>query len=252
MPPIVYAAGGPPGKGLNLNVGAMRIHDWTGFAALGAGVLALVEVFRGHGAWALGWLLAYAALAGLTRWLAVRYPSPMPHMLRWSLLVPRGNQSPGHLRGVLEPRDGERILEIGPGIGIHTVPMAQALAPAGTLDVLDVQQDMLDDVTRRAEAAGVTNITAQLGDAQELPYPDGVFDAAYLLGVLGEIPDEQAALRELRRVLKPTGRLVIGEVLFDPDCVLFGSLKKRTAQASFAFERRLGGFFSYLARFKPA
>ena len=231
---------------------AMRIHDWTGFAALGAGVLTLVEVLCGHAASALGWLLSYAALGGVTRWLAVRYPSPMPHMLRWSLLVPRHNQSPRHLQEILEPRDDERILEIGPGIGIHTVPTAQALARGGTLDVIGVQQEMLDDVMRRADAAGVTNITAHLGDAQKLVWPDDFFDGAYLLGVLGEIPDGQAALSELHRVLKPTGRLIIGEVLLDPDRVLFGSLKQRTAQASFEFDRKLGGYSSYLASFKPA
>ena len=64
---------------------------------------------------------------------------------------------------------------------------------------------------RRARRAGVHNIVASRGDAERLPYPDGQFDAAYLIGVLGEIPDQTAALRELRRVLKPEGRLVIGE-----------------------------------------
>jgi ubiquinone/menaquinone biosynthesis C-methylase UbiE len=68
--------------------------------------------------------------------------------------------------------------------------------------------------------------------------------------VLGEIPDGQAALRELRRVLKPSGRLVIGEVFFDPDFVRFGVLTSRAERASFAFERRQGGGLSYLARFR--
>ena len=230
----------------------MRIHDWTGFGSLAAAVLAVVEAVRGNWACALGWLLAYLALGGVTRWLAVRYPSPMPHLLRWSLLVPRGNQSPAHLCRTLEPVSGERILEVGPGIGIHSVPVAAALAPDGRLDIIDLQQAMLDDVMKRATEAGVGNITPQLGDAQALPYPDDTFDGAYLLGVLGEIPDGQAALRELHRVVRPGGRLVVGEVFFDPDCVRFGSLKDRTEQASFVFESRLGGSLSYLARFRSA
>jgi ubiquinone/menaquinone biosynthesis C-methylase UbiE len=73
-----------------------------------------------------------------------------------------------------------------------------------------------------------------------------------LVGVLGEIPDEQTALREVRRVLKPGGRLVVGEVCFDPDFVRLGSLRSRAAQASFVFERSQGGSLSYLARFRPA
>jgi ubiquinone/menaquinone biosynthesis C-methylase UbiE len=192
------------------------------------------------------------AAAVLTRYWSRAHPAPMPHLLRWTLLVPRGNQSSEHLKRILEPRSGERILEIGPGIGIHALPVASSLAPDGTLDVLDVQQAMLDDLMRRARTAAITNITAKVGDARRLPYRDATFDAAYLVGVLGEVPDEYAALQELRRVLKPAGRLVVGEVAFDPDFVTFGSLQERTGRARFVFERKLGGSLSYLARFRPA
>ena len=229
----------------------MRFQHWSGFAVLGAGALTLVELARGNLTWALGWFLVAAGCGIVTRYWSVKYPAPIPYLLRWALLVPRGNHSPGHLKRILEPRGGDRILEIGPGIGIHALPVALSLAPDGTLDVFDVQQEMLDDVMRRAGEAGITNITAKQGDAQRLPYRDGTFDSAYLVGVLGEVPDGQAALRELRRVLKPSGHLVVGEVFVDPEFVLFGSLKGRAERASFAFEGRLGGSFSYLARFRP-
>jgi SAM-dependent methyltransferase len=229
----------------------MRIHDWTGFASLPAIVMTIVELARGDGASALGWAIAALLLGVATRYLALRFPSPMPHLLRWSLLVPRTNQSPAHLCDFLEPHDGERILEVGPGLGIHSVAVASALAPTGELDIVDVQQKMLAEVLQRANKANLTNIVAELGDAQRLPYPDNTFDAAYLLGVLGEIPNGQLALQEVRRVLKLTGRLVVGEVIFDPDCVLFGELKRQTEQAGFVFDQRLGGALSYLARFRP-
>ncbi len=229
----------------------MRPHDWSGFVALGAIVWCLVELARGNAAWALVWGMVGIVSGVLTRYWSVTRPGPMPHLLRWTLLVPRGNHSPAHLSRILEPRNGERILEIGPGIGIHSLPVARALAPGGTLDVFDVQQAMLDDVMRRSREAGITNIVPQQGDARGLPYADGTFDAAYLIGVLGEIPDEQMALRELRRVLKPGGRLVVGEIFFDPDFVRFGPLQTRAGEAAFAFERRIGGSLSYLARFVP-
>jgi SAM-dependent methyltransferase len=219
--------------------------------ALATGVISLVELALGNGTWALAWFLVTVVAVVVTRYWSVSHPAPMPHLLRWTLAVPRGNQSPEHLKRILEPRSGERLLEIGPGVGIHAVPVASSLAPHGTLDVFDVQQDMLDDVMRRGRAAGITNITARQGDAQHLPYPDATFDGAYLVGVLGEIPDGDAALRELRRVLKPNGRLVIGEVFFDPDFVRFGALKRRAERAAFAFQRRSGGALSYLARFHP-
>lgn len=229
----------------------MRRHDWSGFASLGAAALSLVELGRGYSLWALGWLLVAVLAAAVTRYWSIAYPAPMPHRLRWTLLVPRGNHSPERLKRILAPLNGERILEVGPGIGIHAVPVAEWLAPDGTLDVIDVQQEMLDDVTRRARQSGLNNVTANRCDARQLPYRDATFDGVYLIGVLGEVPDGQVALRELRRVLKSTGRLVIGEVFFDPDFVLLGSLKARAERASFTFEQRLGGALSYLARFRP-
>jgi SAM-dependent methyltransferase len=185
----------------------MRAHDWTGFAALGTAFVGLVALARGAPAWALVSFVVAGAAAVLTRYWSRAHPAPMPHLLRWTLLVPRGNQSYEHLKRILEPRSDERILEIGPGIGIHALPVASWLAPDGTLDVLDVQQAMLDDLIRRARTAAITNITAKLGDARRLPYRDATFDAAYLVGVLGEVPDGYAVLQELRRVLKPAGRL---------------------------------------------
>jgi SAM-dependent methyltransferase len=228
----------------------VRRHDWTGFFALAAIMLGLVQLARGRVASAIVALVMGALAAALTRYWSRKYPSPMPHLLRWTLRVPRGNQSPEDLKRILEPRNGERILEIGPGIGLHALPIASALAPDGTLDVLDVQQAMLDDLTRDAHARGIGNITARQGDARRLPYGDGVFDGAYLVGVLGEVPDGHAALEELRRVLKPAGRLVVGEVAFDPDFIAFGALMRQVAAAGFVFERKSGGALSYLARFR--
>ena len=83
---------------------------------------------------------------------------------------------------------------------------------------------MLDHVLRRARERSIAYVAATQGDAQSLPYPDNSFDAAYLTAVLGEVPDQELALRELGRVLKPGGRLVVGEVFPDFHMVPFGSL----------------------------
>jgi SAM-dependent methyltransferase len=230
----------------------MRLSDWAGFGALAALVVSVVELVRGRPGWALAFFLLGMAAALFTRHWSTKHPGPMPYALRWTLRAPRGNHSPEHLRRVLEPRGGERLLEIGPGIGTHALPVAAALAPGGTLDIFDIQQEMLDDVMRRAGGAGITNISPRLGSAAALPYPDGTFDGAYLVGVLGEIPDGPSALRELRRVLKPQGRLVIGEIFFDPEFVRLAALGELTTGAGFVYERRVGGSLSYLARFRPA
>jgi ubiquinone/menaquinone biosynthesis C-methylase UbiE len=176
----------------------------------------------------------------------------MPYFMRWVLHLPRGPQSPRGLRRILQPRSGERILEIGSGIGVHALSVAPLLLPDGSLDALDVQQEMVEELKRRAAESGIGNLVARQGDAQRLSYPDGTFDAAYLISVLGEIPDAAAALGELRRVLKPEGRLVIGEVVVDPDFIPLPALQESARDTGFVYERASGPRFAYFAAFRRA
>jgi ubiquinone/menaquinone biosynthesis C-methylase UbiE len=83
-----------------------------------------------------------------------------------------------------------------------------------------------------------------------MPYPDGRFDAAYLVAVLGEIPDQAAALGELARVLAPGGRLVVGELFGDPHWVSPARLRARAADAGLELVRRSGTPLGYFARFE--
>jgi ubiquinone/menaquinone biosynthesis C-methylase UbiE len=170
--------------------------------------------------------------------------------MRWVLFLPRTFQTPDRLKAILRPRPGERLLEVGPGVGIHALPVAAALAPDGVLHVLDVQRGMLKDLVVRPATGGVHNVRPYVGDARRLPYPDHSFDGAYLISVLGEIADQPAALCELARVLRPAGRLVVGEIVVDPDFISIGELRKRLERAGFSFERRLGPGFAYLAAFR--
>lgn len=178
-------------------------------------------------------------------------PLPCPFAARWLLAVPRPYLTPEALRRTLQPRPGQRLLELGPGTGYHALPIAGWLAPEGTLDVLDIQQEMLDDLMARARKRGIENIAPRQGDARGLPYPDASFDGAYLVTVLGEIPDQAAALRELHRVLRPGARLVIGEIPpLDPHFVRFAVLRRRCASAGFRFRVRHGPRLAYLAAFE--
>lgn len=189
-----------------------------------------------------------AALWGIVlRWR--RNPSAYPYELSFSMQLPRPFITRPRLRKILVPESGEHVLEVGAGTGYYSLHVARWLEPGGALDVLDIQQKMLDRTVRRAHESGISNIIPVRGDAQELPYPDNYFDAAYLNFVLGEIPDQDATLRELRRVLKPGGRLVVGEAFTDPHMVPFETLQARARAARFGFEQRLGGPLGYYARF---
>lgn len=193
-------------------------------------------------------LIGAALLAGAMLW-GRRNPTACPYSLRFSLEFPRPFLTRPRLREVLAPEPGEQVLEVGPGTGYYALHVARWLEPGGTLDVLDIQQEMLDHTVHRARELGISNIVPIRGDARALPYPDDCFDAAYLNFVLGEVPGQDATLRELRRILKPGGRLVIGEAFTDPHMVPFGALKARAEAAGLAFERRLGGPLGYYARF---
>lgn len=227
----------------------MRRQMWAFCAMTGGALMAVAALVRGAPAWALAWGLVTVAADRAARIWSRDDPGPMPYWMRWILLAPRPFQSSRQVKRILEPQSGERMLEIGPAIGVHALPVAAALGRGGTLSVLDVQQEMLDDLMRRAAEAGIGNIAATRGDARNLPFADRTFDGAYLISVLGEIPDDDVALRELRRVLRPKGRLIVGEFFVDPDFITSADLRDRASRAGFAFDRRIGPSLAYLARF---
>ena len=189
-----------------------------------------------------------AALLGAALWWR-KHPSACPDGARERREAPHPLITRGRLRDVLEPRPAERVLEVGPGTGYYTLDLAEWVSPGGRIDIFDLQQEMLDHTLRRVGERGLTNITAAQGDARQLPYPNASFDAAVMVTVLGEIPDQAAALRELARVLKPGGRLVVGELFGDPHWVSPSRLRQRAEAAGLTFNRRSGTPLGYFARF---
>lgn len=195
------------------------------------------------------------ALAGLGTLIAALWwrknPSACPYGQRFWVEAPHPGITRRRLIDILEPAAGERVLEIGPGTGYYTFALAERL-PGGQVDIFDIQQQMLDHVMREANRRGVTNVVPALGDAQALPYGDEGFEAVVLVTVLGEIPDQERALREIARVLKPGGRLVVGELFGDPHMVTAGKVRERAGRAGLTFTRRVGTPLAFFARFERA
>jgi ubiquinone/menaquinone biosynthesis C-methylase UbiE len=191
-----------------------------------------------------------AILAGAYWWWR-RHPSPCPYGLRLWVQVPRPFLTRDRLRQALALSGGERVLEIGPGTGYYTPELALWVRE-GTVEILDIQSEMLDHTMRKVKALGITNVSAWLADAGvELPYPDQSVDAAVMVTVFGEIPDGDAALKEIRRVLKPGGRLVIGSIAIgDPHFEGLSSLRQRVERAGMYPVGSVGPPFAYFANFR--
>jgi ubiquinone/menaquinone biosynthesis C-methylase UbiE len=197
------------------------------------------------------WLLIAAAggVMGAAAWWRT-HPSPCPYGQRFWVEAPHPFITRRRLLSILKPVAGERLLELGPGTGYYSLSVARAL-DGGGLCIADIQQQMLDHTMRRANQAKVINIEPARADALSLPYESDSFDGAFTVTTLGETLDPDRALQELARVLKPSGRLVVGEVIGDPHMVTFGSLRERATRAGLRIERRLGGPFAYFALLRP-
>jgi ubiquinone/menaquinone biosynthesis C-methylase UbiE len=193
---------------------------------------------------------AGATLAAALWWR--KNPSACPYGQRFWVEAPHPVVTRDRLRSVLRPAPGERLLEIGVGTGYYSLDIAEWVGPDGKLELFDLQQEFLDHVMRAAAGRGLTNLVPTQGDATALPYEDASMDAVILTAVLGEIPDTAAALREIRRVLAPDGRLVVGELFGDPHFTTLASLKRQAADAGLAYEEHSGNWFAYFARLSLA
>jgi ubiquinone/menaquinone biosynthesis C-methylase UbiE len=192
---------------------------------------------------------AAATLAAALWWR--KNPSACPYGQRFWVEAPHPIISRDRLRSVLRPLPGERLLEVGVGTGYYSHDLAEWVGPEGTLELFDLQQEFLDHVMRGAPERGLSNMVPTQGDATALPYEDASVDAVILTAVLGEIPDSGAALREIRRVLKPDGRLVVGELFGDPHFTTRASLERMGAEAGLELVERSGNWLAYFARLAP-
>jgi ubiquinone/menaquinone biosynthesis C-methylase UbiE len=194
-------------------------------------------------------LLGGAALAvlGAALWWR-RNPSACPYGQRFWVEAPHPFITRDRLRQVLRPEPGERLLEIGVGTGYYSLDLAEWVGPQGELELFDLQQKFLDHVLGKAEERGLANLIPTRGDATALPFEDSSIDAVVLTAVLGEIPDTAAALREIARVLRTDGRLVVGELFGDPHFTTRKSLRAQAGDAGLTYQEHSGYWFGYFAR----
>jgi SAM-dependent methyltransferase len=146
---------------------------------------------------------------------------PLAHMLgyrkEWLEGIPEaaiaslaGTGNPFSL-GTLKP--GERVVDIGSGAGLDSLIAAKMVGPTGRVVGVDMTPAMLDKARHAAIEAGLDHVEFRKGYGEALPVLDNWADVVISNGVLNLMPDKSTALQEMARILKPTGRLQIGDIL---------------------------------------
>ncbi len=113
--------------------------------------------------------------------------------------------------GRLQP--GERVVDVGSGVGIDSLIAARRVGGTGQVIGVDMTPAMLAKARQAAGDAGLQNVEFREGTGDALPVADAWADVVISNCVLNLMPDKTAGLSEMARVLKPTGRLQIGDIL---------------------------------------
>jgi ubiquinone/menaquinone biosynthesis C-methylase UbiE len=143
----------------------------------------------------------------------------------------------------------DNVLEIGCGPGYFSRAIAGAV-PEGSLVLFDLQLVMLE--LARQRLPDIANIQFIQGDALSLPFPDASFDAALLVLVLGEVPDQDRCIAEVTRVVLRGGSVMFAESRRDSDFIPFGKLQTRAERHGLELAERRGPGWEYTARFRKA
>ena len=112
----------------------------------------------------------------------------------------------------LDLKPGMVIADIGAGSGLFSRPLAKAVAPAGKVYAVDIQQDLLDHINQRDKAESIRNIQTVLGEYDDPKLPARNVDLAFINDVLHHIQHRAAYLRALGTYIKPSGRIAIIEM----------------------------------------
>jgi len=110
-------------------------------------------------------------------------------------------------------RPGENVLDIGCGAGFDSFIAARQVGETGRVISIDMTKAMLSKAAAGARNARISNIEFREGFAESLPVPDGSIDVVISNGVINLCPDKMAVMQEVSRVLKPGGRIQIGEIV---------------------------------------
>ena len=199
----------------------------------------------------VGWFIFAQTVIRLIRRF-IHFPIPAFFTRFIDNPIRRRIQPPAKVVDWIGIQDGMHVLEIGPGPGTFTIEAAKRVGEKGKVSAIDIQPSVASKLNHRLQRDNITNVMAKVASAYELPFPNNTFDLVFMIAVLAEIPDKKKALVEIKRVLKHSGLLAIGEFLPDPDYPRRKTVTHWCQDAGFELVSRYGGFLHYVLTFKKS
>jgi ubiquinone/menaquinone biosynthesis C-methylase UbiE len=108
---------------------------------------------------------------------------------------------------------GATVVDIGCGAGTDLLLAARRVGPTGRAIGIDMTEAMRRRATLGAAACGLDHVEVRSGDATSLPVADESVDVMISNGVLNLVPEKERAVAEIVRILKPGGRVQIGDIV---------------------------------------
>lgn len=182
-----------------------------------------------------------------------RHTLPCPAWLRWLVELDNPFTKTNRAAVIVQHLDlqpGMAVLDVGCGPGRVTIPVARQVGQQGEVVAMDIQAGMLRRAREKAQAANLANIRFLHAGAGEGKLERSRFDRALLVTVLGEIPDRQAALREIFAALKPGGMLSVTEIIFDPHFQSRGTVLRLAGSVGFREQMFFGNRIAFTLNFE--
>ncbi len=146
-------------------------------------------------------------------------------------------EAPTRALDIIKVAAGSTVADIGAGSGYFTERLAKLVGPDGKVYANDIQRGMLDLLQQRIDNRRLTNITLVLSEPADPKLPPASIDMALMVDVYNELGDQQTMLANIRKALKPDGRLVLLEYKGeDPSVPILPLHKMTVAQAKLELE----------------